>query len=391
MPKWSNWSGRHIARPEALAFPRSEEDAAAIVAAATSGGQSLRVAGSGHSHAPLVPSKGVIVDLSGLSGVISTDASALTATVYAGTKIHALGEPLRQAGLGLLNQGDIDRQAIAGAVSTGTHGTGRSLKNFAAAAKSMTMIQASGEVVTASETENQELWQAARLGLGAFGLVTRLELQAREAYRLRDKSWQEDIEPLLERTDELARAHRHFEFFWSPQSDEAFVKTIDETTDAAEYPLGEEGTRCGWSYEVFPSHRPQLHTEMEYSVPEENGIACFREIRSLIQREFRELYWPVEFRTLAADDVWLSTAFERPSVTLSVHQTIKEDEEPLYRACEEIFLAHGGRPHWGKVHYLDGDQLAAIHPRWEDWWKMRDKVDPTGTFLNEHLKAVRPS
>ena len=390
MVKWSNWSGRHSANPEALAFPKGPEDAAAIVARTAQSGKSLRVAGSGHSHAPLVPSNGVIVDLSGLSGVIGVNEKEKTATVLAGTKIHALGEPLRLAGLGLFNQGDIDRQAIAGAVSTGTHGTGRSLKNFAAAAKSITVVLASGEVVTVSETQQHDLWQAARLGLGAFGLVTSLELQVREAYRLRDKAWQEDINPLLERTDELARSHRHFEFFWNPQSDEAFAKTIDETSDEPEYPVGEEGDRCGWSHEVFPSHRPHLHTEMEYSVPEENGIACFREIRNLIQKDFPSLQWPVEFRTLAADDVWLSTAFERPTVTLSVHQTIKEDEEPLYRACEEVFLAHQGRPHWGKVHYLDGEQLAAAHPRWQEWWAKRDEVDPNGTFLNEHLRALHP-
>jgi len=168
------------------------------------------------------------------------------------------------------------------------------------------------------------------------------------------------------------------------------VKTINETEDEPEYPLGAEGSRCAWSHEVLPNHRPVPHTEMEYSVPAEQGIACMGAIRDLLRSRFPDVAWPVEYRTLAADDVWLSTAYERDTVTISVHLGMGEDDGPYFRACEEIFLAHEGRPHWGKVHYLDGATLARIHPRWADWWRVRDAWDPNGTFLNAYLTSLRP-
>jgi FAD/FMN-containing dehydrogenase len=390
MPTWSNWSGRQRARPTAIHFVRSETDAQALVRDAAASGTSIRVAGAGHSHAPLVINDGIIVDASGLAGVIEIDAAARRAWVWAGTPIHTLGRPLHDAGLALRNQGDIDRQAIAGAVATGTHGSGRLLQNLSAAVTGARLVLASGEIADCAANENSDLWQVARLNLGAVGIVTRLELQLREAYKLAERGWSEAYEALQPKFDELINATRHFEFFWYPHNDTAIAKAIEETDAEPIYPLAEEGARCAWNYEVLPNHRPHRHTEMEYSVPAESGPACLAAIRDLIRSDFPELQWPVEYRTVAADDVWLSMAYERPTVTVSVHQDINEDDEPYFRACEAIFLSFDGRPHWGKVNYLDGAQLAACHPRWHDWWAVRDQVDPDQLFLNDYLRAIRP-
>ena len=390
MASWNNWSGRQRSKPTALYFIRSEADAAAIVRQAGRAKQSVRIAGAGHSHAPLVVNNGVIVDASGLAGVVSTDAPMQRAWVWSGTRIYALGRALHDHGLALKNQGDIDRQAIAGAVATGTHGTGQTLQNLSASVTGIRMIAASGDIVECSAERNAELFQAARLGLGAFGIVTQLQLQLREAYRLKEHGWSEPFDVLLPRLDTLVAQSRHFEFFWYPHTDIAVAKSTDATTADPEYPLAEEGSRLAWSYEVLANHRPLLHTEMEYSVPASDGPACMRAIRELIRKDFTGLRWPVEYRTLAADDVWLSTAYERPTVTISVHQDVNENDEPYFRACEEIFNAFSGRPHWGKVHYLDGAALASRHPRWREWWQARDAIDPSGTFLNEYLRTVRP-
>ena len=390
MASWNNWSGRQRSKPTALYFIRSEADAAAIVRQAGRAKQSVRIAGAGHSHAPLVVNNGVIVDASGLAGVVSTDAAMQRAWVWSGTRIYALGRALHDHGLALKNQGDIDRQAIAGAVATGTHGTGQTLQNLSASVTGIRMITASGDIVECSAERNAELFQAARLGLGAFGIVTQLQLQLREAYRLKEHGWSEPFDVLLPRLDTLVAQSRHFEFFWYPHTDIAVAKSTDATTADPEYPLAEEGSRLAWSYEVLANHRPLLHTEMEYSVPASDGPACMRAIRELIRKDFTGLRWPVEYRTLAADDVWLSTAYERPTVTISVHQDVNENDEPYFRACEEIFNAFSGRPHWGKVHYLDGAALASRHPRWREWWQARDAIDPSGTFLNEYLRTVRP-
>ena len=389
MANWSNWSGALSAKPQDIHFLRSEDDAQALAAAASTDERRIRVAGACHSHAPLVQHGDIIADAQGLAGVISTDSEALTAWVAAGTRIYALGRPLHAAGLALQNQGDIDQQAICGATATGTHGTGTGLRNLSAGVIGASIALASGELVTCDAQHNSELWQASRLHLGAFGIVTRLQLQLRQAYRLQESTWQANLDDALTQFAQHAGENRHHEFFWYPQTDQATCKSINETNAEPVYPLAEEGERCGWSYEVLPNHRPHKHTEMEYSVPAAAGPECMDDIRRLLAARFTDVAWPVEYRTLAADDVWLSTAYERPTVTISVHQDIREDDEPYFRACEEIFLAYEGRPHWGKVNYLSGQQLAERHPRWADWWRVRDSVDPQGTFLNDYLQSIR--
>jgi FAD/FMN-containing dehydrogenase len=390
MPKWRNWSGKLESRPEALRFLRSEVDAQALVRAAVADGRSIRAAGATHSHAPLVGNDGgIIADLSGLAGIVAVDPERLRATVWGGSRLFALGNALHQHGLAFSNQGDIDQQAIAGATATGTHGTGQGLKNFSAAVTGLRLVTGAGEIMAANEGENAEVWEAARLHLGAFGLVSQVELQLVPCYRLRERSWTASLDEVLEQSEQEIAANRHFEFFWYPQVDEANAKAINETDDDPVYPLAQEGARCAWSHEVLPNHRPVPHTEMEYSVPAAAGVSCMRDLQKLLQTRFSDVQWPVEFRTLAADDVWLSTAYRRDTVTLSVHLPLGVDDEPYYRACEEIFLAHDGRPHWGKVHYLNGDALAARHPRWADWWEVRDRIDPAGTFLNPYLTGLR--
>jgi FAD/FMN-containing dehydrogenase len=389
MPRWRNWSGKLESRPAHLHFARSEADIRALVQMAARSGRRIRTVGAAHSHAPLVGNDdGIILDLQGLAGVIDCDVSSGRARVWGGSRIFALGNALNERGLGFANQGDIDQQAIAGVTATGTHGTGRDLKNFSAAVTAIRLVDANGDVLEAGQGDR--LWQAARLHLGAFGVMTQLELALLPRYRLREQSWEAPLDDVLEGIEQGVAENRHYEFFWYPQADTARVKIINETEDEPVYPLAEEGERCAWSHEVLPSYRPVPHTEMEYSVPRSGGRACLEEIARLLRSDFSHVQWPVEFRTVAADDVWLSSAYERDTVTISVHLPLGEDDAPYYRACEEIFLDFEGRPHWGKVHYLDGRQLAACHPRWGDWWAVRDSVDPEGVFLNPYLASLRP-
>jgi FAD/FMN-containing dehydrogenase len=371
-----------------LRFVRSVDDLRAIVRTATTEGRSVRVAGAGHSHFPLVPTDGVIVDVSALSGLLAVDREAGTARVMAGTPVHVLGPALHAVGMALPNQGDIDRQAIGGAVATGTHGTGRSLRNLAAGVLGMSMVTADGEILDGGPGD--DWFSAARIGLGAFGIVTELTIAVRPAYRLRERGWSLPYDELRPTIDELARTHRHFEFFWYPRRDLAIAKAIDETDDPAVYPLGDEGRRVAWSHEVLPNHRPNLHTEMEIAVPVDRSLDCLDEIRTLVLDRFPDLRWPIEYRTIAADDVWLSQADGRDVATISVHQGVELDDEPLFRACETVFRRYDGRPHWGKVHYFDGRDLAGVHPAWTAWWRERDALDPAGTFLNAPLRAWRP-
>lgn len=391
MPSWNNWSGRHKSRPESLHFLRSEEDACALAKFARNNNRTLRVAGSGHSHSELIPNDSIVADASGLSGIISIDSQEKSAWVWAGSKIYALGRPLHDAGLALKNQGDIDRQAIAGACATGTHGTGKDLQNLSSAVLGFTIATANGELMTCDENQNADIWTAGRLSLGAFGIMTRLKLQLTDCYKLRESGFQATYEALADRIPELIETNERFEFFWYPRTDEATVKVINRTDGDPVYPLADEGSRVAWNYEVLPSHRPHFHTEMEYSIPAEDGPECLSRIRDLLRKDFPDVAWPVEYRTVAADDVWLSMAYGRPTVTISVHQDVRLDESAYYEACERIFLSYGGRPHWGKVNYLDSETHAAIHPKWREWWRVRDQIDPDKNFLNDYLNSLSPN
>ncbi len=390
MAKWNNWSGRHQSKPATLHFIRSEADAAGVAANARNAGRCIRIAGAGHSHSRLVPHDDIIVDASGLAGIIDIDETERTAWIYAGSRIYSLGRPLHDAGLALANQGDIDRQAIAGACATGTHGTGKHLQNLSSAVIGARIALASGELVDCDSQNHPDLYQAARLNLGSLGIVTRLKLKLREAYKLQETGFDTDYSSLVARAPELIEENDRFEFFWYPGSDQATAKVINETAADSVYPLAAEGSRLAWNYEVLPNHRPHFHTEMEYSVPADQGLACLDEIRQLLRDTFTEVVWPVEYRTVAADDVWLSMAYDRPTVTISVHQDVSIDETAYYDACERIFRRYEGRPHWGKVNYLNGETLASIHPCWQEWWTARNAADPEGTFLNDYMRTISP-
>ncbi|HEC09650.1 MAG TPA: FAD-binding protein, partial [Acidimicrobiales bacterium] len=370
--KWQNWSGRVTAHPEAIRRPRGEEELAEFVSRGERTNGEIRVVGSAHSHSPVAATDGLLLDLSDLSGLIDLDRGHMEVTLAAGTAIHQIGPLLRPHGLALLNQGDIDRQAIAGAVATGTHGTGRTLGNFPSAVRAMTMITADGSTVRCSPRENPDLFEASRLSLGAFGVVTRLTLAVRDSYRLHERIWLEDLDSVMARIDELFAATRHFEFFWYPGRTRAVCKSLEETEAGPDPMEDNRWERIGWSDEIISSERNDLHTEIEYSLPAESGPACLNELRALISAEFPDLEWPLEYRAVAADDVWLSPAHGRDTVTISVHQGVGHDDEALFRACEGIFTRYEGRPHWGKVHFLDGGDLAKLHPHWRSWWRQRD-------------------
>lgn len=390
MNEWSNWSGRQRSTPALVLAPASEAE---LVAAVTRAGElsvPLRAVGASHSHSRVAATDGVLVTLDDWTGVIDVDTDAMTATLRSGSRIFELGEPLHAAGVALRNQGDIDRQSIAGATSTGTHGTGPTLQNLSSSVVGARLVTAGGEVVACSAGENAELFQVARHSLGAAGLIVDLTVAVRPAYRLHETLWKEDPASVFGRIDELTAATRHFEFFWMPQLDVCACKSLAET-DASVDPMPDvKLQRIGWSHDIISSTRNDLHTEMEYSVPAEAGPECFDEVRTMILRDFPDLTWPLEYRTLAADDLWISTASGRETVTISAHQDVSLDDRPLFEACEAIFRRYDGRPHWGKVHYRTAAELADLYPRYRDWWAVRDRWDPDGIFVSDYLATLRP-
>jgi FAD-linked oxidoreductase len=408
-----------LAHPSGRFAPGSEQELAEWMAS-TSG--SLRPVGAGHSFTPLVPTDGHLLVLDGINGMTSHDSEALQATFGAGTRLSSIGPALETVGQGPLILPDIDRQTLAGAISTGTHGTGLTLHSLSGNVTGMRMVTASGEVLAISETSDPDLFKAACVSVGALGVITEVTLQNRQAYRLKARNWAARIDEVLEEFEASASRHRHFEMFPLTHSDYALVLSIDETDEPIDNPplSPEEEAAFGnamraWmdipprerrplinglaeqiepsvsvdaSYRILSNVRSNRFNEMEYAVPREEGAACVREVLDIIAEQEIDVVFPLEYRYVKGDDLWLSMDEGGDRAAISVHRTASEDYRPLFDAVEPIFWKYGGRPHWGKIHSLGHAELSKLYPRFEDFREIRAELDPSGRLLNDHLKKL---
>jgi FAD/FMN-containing dehydrogenase len=396
---WQNWSGSVTCTPETMATPASEEEVSALVIAARRAGHGVRVAGTGHSFTPLCATDGTLLSLDGMQGMIAADPEARTATFRAGTKIHQAGAPLLAAGLAMENMGDIDYQSLGGAIGTGTHGTGETLGNLSTQVVGLRLVLASGETLDCSATQEPAIFEAARVSVGTLGVTTQITLRVLPAYRLHERTWVAAFDDCMAQMPSLIRDNRHFEFFWLPQDDVCAMKTLNPTAEEpredapppavtgrlARYIKPE---RIDWSYRIFPSERTIKFNEMEFAVPAEHGMDCLRELRQLMRDRHPEVAWPVEYRTLRGDDIPLSPASGRETVTISIHQAAELSYRAFFADAEALFRNYRGRPHWGKLHWHTARALRDLYPDWDAFAAIRAYLDPEGRFLNEHLRQI---
>jgi FAD-linked oxidoreductase len=427
---WSNWSGGVTCKPRHVVTPKDEVELAAAVRTAES---VVRVPGTGHSFTPLNATDGTLIDLAAFTGLKGMDVAREIATFGAATPLWEIGTLLHPLGFGLVNMGDIDRQTLGGVVGTATHGTGPTLGSFSASVTGFQILLASGEVLHCSRDDHPEIFDAGRVSMGMLGVMTEISLHVRPQYKLEEKGFFLPPEELFAKLDTLKAQNRHFEFFWFPYADRAICKTLNETLQDAPPPRsaevmfarGEAGARSPdmllftainevlpyapfllrpahrmfsqfmpapprvrWSHEAFPSPRNVRFNEMEYAVPAERGADCVREIVEFIRKNKINTGFPLEFRTVAADDAWLSPFYNRPSVTIALHQYRRVDIDKLFKPVEDIFRRYEGRPHWGKRHTRTAGELAQIYPAYERFRQLRAKLDPQGKFLNRYLKSL---
>ena len=417
MAAWSNWSGSVRASPQAIARPRTEAELAQLVARA----EKVRVVGAGHSFMPLCETTGALINLSELEGAIEFNADKSRVWAPAGWSLAKLTAALWEEGASLLNQGDVNPQTLAGAIATGTHGTGAALGSLSTAARGFRLMQADGSVVTCSESENADLFQAARLSLGLLGVATRIEIDVLPAYHLEEKVESHPIDAVAERWDEMVASNRHAEFFVFPYGDQALVKTLNPAP--SEGPLKQMNDiddrafrvicdlcaalpfltpslqklivgpnvrqrRVGPAYQIFPSDRTVKFEEMEYEMPREAGWAALREAIAWIKKRNLPITFPFEFRTIAQDDIWLSPMHAGPTLSISVHQYAKMRWQEFFAGVEPIFRAHGGRPHWAKRHTLTAADVDALYPNAGRFKAVREAHDPGAKFANAHLAAL---
>ncbi|NUM53705.1 MAG: FAD-binding protein [Candidatus Hydrogenedentes bacterium] len=424
---WKNWSGRVSCSPAQIAYPRDEAELAQLVRTAAARGQVVRPVGSGHSFSDLVTTTGVVVSLDKLAGLIEVDKVHNTATAWAGTKLWQFCDLLAPFNLAMENMGDIDKQSLGGALATGTHGTGLGLGGLSTQISALSLMTASGEVIECSEEHERDIFKAAQVSVGALGIVTQFTLRVVPTYRLAYTRAPGNFIDCISRAQKHAEENRHFEFWYFPYTDTVMMKFHIQTEARIEvgpvrkwidevlvenYVFGvlagmcrRKPSRCAalskftarrltsasevnTSHHALVTRRILRFSEMEYAIPIERGPTAMRELKEWIVKENAPVFFPIEYRYVKADDIWLSPFYQRDSVTISVHYDARADHEAYFRGAEKIFRRHGGRPHWGKIHYLSAAELRELYPEWDSFRRVRKALDPRGVFLNPHLAHV---
>jgi FAD-linked oxidoreductase len=419
---WKNWSGTQTCLPLVKATPKGLDELASVIKASTG---TVRAVGSGHSYSPLVPTDGTLLSLRRFNGLIEHDTVNGTVKMGAGTKLSQLGPMLEDLGQAMANMPDIDDQTMAGAFSTGTHGTGLALPALHDAVEGLTMVTASGEVLECSRSHNAEVFDAARVSLGALGIITDYTLKNPASYRVERKTWIEKLDSLLERGEQIARDNRNFEFLYIPFSDHSYCFTtnvtdkpitgrpVDDEVDSVEQMkmardilsfnttirrmtsniilkhVDVPPTYVDLPWKTLASDRVTPLFEMEYQLPLESGPKAMREIVDYIESNHPELFMPLEYRYVDADNAWMSAFYGRKSVSISVHR-YREGDDPwkVFSTVRDICRKYEGRPHWGKIHDYTYQDLKPIYPKIDEFKKVRRALDPEGRFLNNHLKEL---
>ena len=427
---WHNWARTESASPARATSPADTAAVVREVLAARERGGTVKMVGSGHSFTGIAVASDGQLRPDGLSGILAVDREAMTVTAGAGTPLHELNARLAGLGLSLHNMGDIDAQTIAGATSTGTHGTGGVLASLAAQIAGLELVTGTGEVLRASADEHPEVFAAARVGLGALGVLTSITFHVEPLFALeaheRPMTWDE----ALSSYDELVAEHHHVDMYWFPHTDRMMTKTNDRLADldtAEPLPrwrgwLDDEllsntvfgalttvATRAprttplinrvsaralserrysDIAHHVFTTPRNVRFKEMEYAVPREVGLDVLREVRREVDASDWLVSFPVEIRTAPADDITLSTASGRDSLYLAFHVPVAADHRAYFAGIEAVLAAADGRPHWGKMHTRDAADLARVYPRWDEFQQLRDRLDPDRVFTNPYLDRV---
>ena len=417
---WSNWSGIAHSYPEKRGAPKSEEELLSILTRAPA---PVRPVGSGHSFTALVPTDGTLLTLDGMAGLVSHDAATNRATVRGGTRLADLGPALAAVGQEMVNLPDINKQSIAGAIGTGTHGTGRGIQAMHGSVVAMRIATPTGEVIDCDAVTRPEVFNAARVGLGAFGVVTQVTLQNQPLNRILKRTEVRPTEEVLEDWPALRQRHRNVEFYVLPFTGHSVVISND-VTDRPVKPRGpdadtetlmglkqlrdwfefapslrrklaaeelakippEEVVDEGWK--LLSNERPVRFNEIESHLPIEAQVPALREVLSAIETHRKDVFFPIEVRVIAADDAWLSPFYGRESGSIAVHAYYREEHDFFFSIVEPIFRRHGGRPHWGKLHSLKARDLALLYPRWKEAGEVRRALDPEGRMLNDYLKGI---
>lgn len=425
--QWSNWAGNVTCQPLEIFKPTSESELQAFVKKAYTENKRIRVVGSGHSFTPIAATDEYMLSLVHMQGLIHLDKSKKQATVWAGTTIKQLGILLHKEGLAQVNLGDIDKQSVAGATSTGTHGTGINFGSLSTQIIGLTLVLANGELLQINENENPELLDAARVGLGVLGIITQVTLQLTDSYKLEYKASKGSLKGTLAELEIYKAKNRNFEFYWFPYTDAVQLKFSNESQEAvqdsafkryinqhlmenkalgflckigAKFPssykkinkimgaaIGSE-RKVNYSHLVYATERAVKFKEMEYNIPAEHFVEVMLKIQAAIEKHQFNVFFPIECRWVQADNIWLSPAHNRASAYIAFHVYEGTEHEAYFKEMENICRQYNGRPHWGKMHTRTYEDLKIAYPKFEDFCALRKRLDEKGLLLNPHTAKI---
>ena len=398
--RWTNWVGNQSFSPREIVDVETEVDVQREVVRAASGEYSIRTVGSGHSFTPIIETD-VLLDTSPLRGIIDVDPSQLTVKAGPKTTIGDFGDPLWERGLALANQGDIDTQAIAGAIATATHGSGLKQPNLSAALEGARLVDGMGNLLEITSDSDPDALHALQASIGLLGIMTEVTLKVVPAYDLHARVDIMKYAEVMERFESDVEEYRHFGLFWMPTdasailynlhdagADDCVVKRYREVAAGTSSDGLPENQRIDRSYRIYPMvYDPNFH-EVEYFLPIEQTREIMDGMRKLMLDWLPLSVYPLEIRVVAADHAWLSPNYRRDNLVVSISGEPGTDYWPYLRACDNLFAEYGGRPHWGKIHFMTPERIATLFPRYQDFLEMRRRFDPNGTFLNPHLRAL---
>lgn len=426
MASWRNWAGSVRANPTTLATPRTVEELQHLVRK-TQPGRRIRMAGSGHSFTPIVPSNDVLLTPHDFGEGVGIDTARMIARIPAGMVLHDANQHLAEAGVALANMGDITAQTVAGSISTSTHGTGLRFTGLAGQVAGFGLVTADGSLLECSETQNSDVWRLGRVGLGSLGILVWVDMRVVPAFRLRAVEEPRRLRDVLDNFDSIVESSDHFEFYWVPHTRWALTKHNTRTQDPAvsrsktkkwltktvleNYAFGavcalgravpalipklatalpstgrQEFVEA--SHEVFATRRLVRFHEMEYSIPRRRLPEALTAIVEAVEREKLRVSFPVEVRVTGSDDVALSTSYGRESAYIAVHMYKGMEYERYFRLVESIVAPMNGRPHWGKIHFQGAETLRSQYERFDDFLRLRERLDPERRFVNGHVERV---
>lgn len=434
-PRWSTWAHQHHTQPTGVFRPRSVPELQDFIKQAQAAGQRVKVAGRGRSSSAVSQPTDALLYLDYLTGLTRVDPEGLTATFRAGTTVRDANQLLGYYNLAFSNLGRLDEQTLAGAISTGFHGTGTDYGIFATQVTELKLVGPSGQLLICSTHQNPELFRAALCGLGALGIIVEITFAVVPQFRLhaaeRGHSYTDIVHSFVER----AYGADHYEFSWFPGSPEVRTRRLTRlalltegympasaaASQARRYggdhllnngifsALSFAGAKApalqpalnkvsnwgkgnrryaDYSARVFTIHRTVRQNNMEYAFDIAQFHDVMRDVRAYGETASLPTSYPLVVRTAASDDIWLSQAHGRETFYISARSYWRQPHAKFFSSLEKIFKEHGGRPHWGQFHTQRAEDLAQLYPRFNDFTELRAELDPEGIFLNPYLEQV---